>query len=110
MGTFLRHQDGTEQMLDFHTLGEGVTTEGGKIVIRHTWKEKTFPIGSQIKLTRHDLGEICFAFHLAASHVVTKMHEFALAQGIPDANLEETKDATSESPPESAPQNIDRED
>lgn len=113
MGTFLRSPDGTEQAIDNASIEDGVVAggEGGNIVIQLTWKEKKIPIGDQIKLSRHDLGEICFGVHFAASHVITKMHEFALAHGIPDAELQEAAEATAETPPVTPPpENLDRED
>jgi hypothetical protein len=90
MGIFLREPDGTEQLIDNDTIGQGMTAggDGGLIVGHLTWKERKFPVGTQIRLTRHDLGEICFGVYVATSHVMGKIHEFALAHGIPDASLE----------------------
>lgn len=113
MGTFLRDPDGTEKPIDNDTIGEGVIAggDGGNVVVHLTWKEKRFPVGSQIKLSRNDLGEICFGVYFATSHVIGKMHEFALAHEIPDANLEEAKEATAEAPLAAVvPESLDRED
>jgi hypothetical protein len=113
MGTFLRGLDRTEHPIDNDTIGEGMVagSDGGMVVARLTWKEKRFPVGSQIRLTRHDLGEVCFGVYFATSHVIRKMHEFALAQGIPDASLEEATGATADTPPTvAASENLDRED
>lgn len=113
MGGFIRNADGTEQPIDNDTIGEGilVASEGSTVVARLTWKEKKFAIGSQIKLTRHDLGEICLGVHIAASHTIGKMHEYALAHGIPDANMEQVASAAAETPPTAeVPQSLDRDD
>jgi hypothetical protein len=112
-GSFLRSPDGTEQLIDNETIAKGVVAgpDGGEIVMHLTWKEKMFPVGTQIRLTRHDLGEICFGVHLATTHVINKMNEFARAHGIPDADLENSEQATAELPPAAeVPKDLDRED
>jgi hypothetical protein len=103
IGTHIRLPDGTEQLIDNDALNEGVTVEeGGQLIARLTWKEKKFAVGSQIKLTRHDLGEVCLGVHLATIHVLQKMVEFARAHGIPDVDLQEAEKATTETPPEAS--------
>ena len=106
-------KNGHETLLDRDSVSEGIQVgeSGGEVIVRMTWKEEKFPLGSQIKLSRHTLAEICFGVHLAACHVVGKLHEFALANGIPDADFENAEDAALEFPenPE-VPENLDRED
>jgi hypothetical protein len=113
LGTFLRDSDGTEQLIDNDTIGKGIVTgpDGAVIVSRLTWKEKKFAVGSQIVLTRHDLGEICFGVHSATTHVIRRMHDYALAHGIPDGTVEGAVEATADTPPTvDAQESLDRED
>jgi hypothetical protein len=101
MGIYLQDlESGIEQLIDHDAINVGVKVGkgGGTVVSRLTWKEKKFSIGSQIKLNQHNLAQICFGVHLATCHVVTKLHEFALAHGIPDAELENVAEATAELP------------
>jgi hypothetical protein len=101
IGMFVQ-TDGVERLIDADSIGEGIHVEkGGTIVARLAWKEKEFPVGSQIRLSRHDLAEICLGVELATTHVMQKMHEFASAQGIRDADKEAAQSATE------APQHID---
>jgi hypothetical protein len=110
MGAFLQ-TNGTEHAIDADTIADGIVTgpEGGMIVLRLTWKEKSFPIGGQIRLTRHDLAEICFGVHSATAHVIGKMHEFAKGHGIPDAETQGSAVETEQVPSDIAmPERLDR--
>ena len=100
MGAFLENSDGKERLLDNDALKAGNATidAGGLIAIRLHWKELRFSVGSQIKLSRHDLSEICFGVFLATNHVIRKIHEFALANGIPDRNLSDAAEAMADLP------------
>ncbi|MES0122168.1 hypothetical protein NKL05_08550 [Mesorhizobium sp. C420B] len=85
LGVFMRHPDGTEQPIDHEAIEAGhVATghEGAMIIMRLTWKERSFAVGTNIRLTRHELSEICFAVHMATDHVIAKLNEFSIAQGI----------------------------
>ena len=57
-----------------------------------------------------DLSEICLGAYIATSHVIVKMHEYAQAQGIPDAEVQKVDQATLESPDGKSLENLDRED
>lgn len=112
LGLFLEDQDGTQRQIDNSTIGDGMETGpgGAKVIVRLTWRERQFARGDQIKLSRHDLSEICFGVHLATNHVIEKMHSFARVHGIPDANLDKAAEATSQSGSEAIPENLDRDD
>jgi hypothetical protein len=110
MGMFLQ-ADGTERLIDANNIGEGIHVEnGGLIVARLAWKEKEFAVGSQIRLTRHDLAEICMGVQLATTHVMQKMREFGLAQGIPESDNETAKAATKAPQGLDGLKNLDRQD
>jgi hypothetical protein len=110
IGMFLQ-TDGTEQLIDADNIGEGIHVEkGGTIVARLAWKEKEFAVGSQIRLSRHDLAEICMGVQLAITHVMQKMREFGSAQGIPESDNESARAATEVPQRPSAAEGLERQD
>lgn len=107
MATFLENPDGTEQIVDNDTISLIAPTAVERRIVAHlTWKEREYRIGSQIRLSRHDLGEICFGLHFATEHVLAKLRDFALQKGIPFENAAEGAARAATSPPD----NLDRED
>ena len=74
MGMFLQRKNGDELAIEQETIGKGIRTKkGGKIVIRLTRKEKSFKLGTQIRLSRHDLNQMCQGVHFAAEHVIRQI-------------------------------------
>lgn len=67
---------------EFH-VKEGGELTGGPIDV-----SRTFALGEQIRLTRHDLGEICMGFHMAGETILSAMAALAATKGLlprPDA-------------------------
>jgi hypothetical protein len=59
------------QFVDLNAVPEGVRVEAGEAVqFGPVEKSRRFAVGSQLRLTRHELSEICFGFQIAAESVL----------------------------------------
>lgn len=81
---FAIEESGKETLLDLNRTSEdGITLETpGKIVMRPHVKEKATPLGSPIRLDRHELSEICWAVQVAGDYIHLANMEFAKSKGV----------------------------
>ncbi|MCF6127338.1 hypothetical protein EN904_16300 [Mesorhizobium sp. M7A.F.Ca.CA.001.07.2.1] len=78
-------EDGQSVLMDNATIGtdQSFVARGGPIMLGMHWKERAFPVGTAIRLSRHDLSEMCMGVTLVAEHVVQKLIEYTRAKGVP---------------------------
>jgi hypothetical protein len=67
--------------------GGGVAALGGILVagdvtFERVDKARTYQLGEQIKLSKHDLAEICFGFTIATDMVLKDIKELGQAKGL----------------------------
>lgn len=59
-----------------------VVGDNGAVTMQPVVKTKTFQLGEQIRLTRHDLAEICLGFSIATEMVLKDLGELAQAKNV----------------------------
>lgn len=75
--------DGSEVELNEDLVRKGLPFETEARIIAHDrMREKTFGVGETIRLSRHDLAEICLATFNAANHTRTKLLAYAEIRGV----------------------------
>lgn len=85
VGASVVGDDGQSVLMDNATIGtdRSFVAQGEPITLGMHWKERTFPVGNTIRLSRHDLSEMCMGVTLVAEHVVEKLIEHTRAKGVP---------------------------
>ncbi|WP_027057047.1 hypothetical protein [Mesorhizobium loti] len=90
IGVSVVGDDGQNLLMDNATMGtdQSFVARGGAVRIGMHWKERAFPVGTAIRLSRHELSEMCMGVTLVAEHVVQKLVDYTKAKGVPVNVLE----------------------
>ncbi len=83
-------EDGQSVLMDNDTIGteKSFGAQNASIRLGMHWKERAFPVGAVIRLSRHDLSEMCMGVTLVTEHVVQKLVEYTRAKGVPVSVLQ----------------------
>ncbi|MER9776553.1 hypothetical protein [Mesorhizobium sp. M0220] len=85
IGASVVSDDGQSLLMDNDTMGteQSFVVRNALIKVGMHWKERAFPLGTVIRLSRHDLSEMCMGVTLVTEHVMQKLIEYTRAKGVP---------------------------